>query len=450
MKILIVSALGETTAAALRLLLDGHDVRYYVHAEDSRDCGRNMVPLSRDWRSDVPWADLVWFDDVEQVVPGRRGRYGGGAWAQEVRRTGKPVVGGTPTTDKLENDRMFGQETLKQYGVDTVPMHRFTTFGAGIAFVKKVGGAWAIKHNAQVDRNLNSVAWKPDAVMGFLEWQQAHWDALAPRLPVDYVLQEAVKGVEMAVTGFFDGTRFSDQFYLNQEYKKLMDGDEGPATGQMGEMGQVQCLPDLAAKTLGRLTPLLAAEGYHGPIDLNCIATPSQTVPLEFTSRPGYPTMWSVLEALDTDLASALLWMAGAWKMEPRFTRDFICNVVIASGSWPVVDERGRNEGLMLRGVKEVGVKHVHLLDVQIDRDANIVSAGPIGLMASVTARGQEPGTARAMAYELTKHLKVTPYRIMRHDIGAGFCDDMARLASWGWVDFDGELKPKGDEEDSA
>ena len=37
MRILIVSALGETTAAALRLLLDGHDLRYYVHAEDSRD-----------------------------------------------------------------------------------------------------------------------------------------------------------------------------------------------------------------------------------------------------------------------------------------------------------------------------------------------------------------------------------------------------------------------------
>jgi len=449
MKILIVSALGESTAAALRMMLDGHDVKYYIHTKDSQDVGKNMVDRVRSWEDLVPWADIVWFDDVEQAVTGRQARYGGGRWATQVRQTGKPVVGGTELTDRLENDRMFGQETLKQHGVDTVPMYRFHNFQTARRYIERMGGAWAIKHNAQVDRDLNTVCWKPDAAMGFLDWLAEHWQALAPGKKVDFVLQEAVKGVEIACTGFFNGTHFSPYFLVNQEYKKLMDGDEGPATGQMGEMDQVQYMPDLATRTLGRLTPLLAKEGFTGFIDVNVIATPSQTVPLEFTARPGYPTLWSCTEALDSDFASCLQWMSGCWPLAPQFTKDFLCNIVIASGTWPRADDEGKNDGLMLKGVKDVGVKHVHLLDVQVNNKGDIMSAGPMGMMCAVTARGRDPETAIKMAYETAKHLKVVPYRIMRHDIGQGFVKDMARLASWGWVDFDQPHPGAGEDGDA-
>ena len=76
------------------------------------------MPRSLDWRADLDWADVVVFDDV----------LGHGALADPLRRAGKLVVGGTPYTDKLEDDRAFGQQELKAAGVSIIPQANFTSF----------------------------------------------------------------------------------------------------------------------------------------------------------------------------------------------------------------------------------------------------------------------------------------------------------------------------------
>ena len=47
---------------------------------------------------------MIVFDDV----------LGQGTQADRLRRAGKLVVGGTPYTDRLEDDRAFGQQELKR------------------------------------------------------------------------------------------------------------------------------------------------------------------------------------------------------------------------------------------------------------------------------------------------------------------------------------------------
>ena len=63
------------------------------------------MPKTDDWKKEVEWADVIVFDDV----------LGQGADAKKLRDQGKLVVGGTPYTDRLEDDREFGQEELKKY-----------------------------------------------------------------------------------------------------------------------------------------------------------------------------------------------------------------------------------------------------------------------------------------------------------------------------------------------
>jgi len=46
---------------------------------------------------------------------------GQGAKAQALRASGKPVIGGTPYTDNLEDDRSFGQEELKALASTSFP-----------------------------------------------------------------------------------------------------------------------------------------------------------------------------------------------------------------------------------------------------------------------------------------------------------------------------------------
>ena len=46
---------------------------------------------------------------------------------------GKAVVGGTPYTDRLEDDRSFGQEELKAAGINIIPYRDFDSFDEAIA-----------------------------------------------------------------------------------------------------------------------------------------------------------------------------------------------------------------------------------------------------------------------------------------------------------------------------
>jgi phosphoribosylamine-glycine ligase len=58
---------------------------------------------------------------------------------------GKLVVGGTPYTDRLEDDRSFGQEELKKEGINIVPYRDFDNFDDAIAYVKANPERYVIK-----------------------------------------------------------------------------------------------------------------------------------------------------------------------------------------------------------------------------------------------------------------------------------------------------------------
>lgn len=285
-KFLIVSALAETVGLAIRLMAEGHEVLYYIHSKGEKDCGDGFLNKVEDWREHVEEADLVFFDDVRQKGRGES-VYDSGNWYLEVKEKypDKLILGGHPDVARLENDRMYAQEVLAQVGVQVVPMHRFTSFEEARRFVQENGGGWAVKHSSQVDRDANGVFFEPEKVVEFLEWLEENWQEVGNNQPVDFVLQQAVRGIEFAVTCFFDGERFrSEACYLNQEEKKLLDGGHGPSTGQMGEVGLIVPNARLFGEVLAKIEPYLRERGYCGFADVNCIITEDDVpVPLEFT-----------------------------------------------------------------------------------------------------------------------------------------------------------------------
>ena len=98
-KFLFVSITGLISDIAWQVTKEGHEVRYCIEDEKERDIADGFVPKVRDWQREVDWADVVVFDDT----------LGQGQKAQALRAKGKLVVGGTPYTDRLEDDRSFGQ-----------------------------------------------------------------------------------------------------------------------------------------------------------------------------------------------------------------------------------------------------------------------------------------------------------------------------------------------------
>src|SRR5258707_4281183 len=143
-KFLFVSISGLVGDIAWEVLKEGHDVRYYIEAEGERAIADGFVPKSKDWERDAKWADIVVFDDT----------LGQGAKAQALRATGKPVIGGSPYTDRLEDDRSFGQEELKNAGVNIIPYEDFESFDPSIEFVKKNPDRYVIKPSGEA-QNVN-------------------------------------------------------------------------------------------------------------------------------------------------------------------------------------------------------------------------------------------------------------------------------------------------------
>jgi hypothetical protein len=111
MKYLFVSLDGLIADIAWEVVKEGHDVKLCIHDQGEKEIADGFVPKSNDWEKEVDWADLIVFDDV----------LGQGTHAQRLRQAGKLVVGGTPYTDRLEDDRAFGQQELKNAGVAIIP-----------------------------------------------------------------------------------------------------------------------------------------------------------------------------------------------------------------------------------------------------------------------------------------------------------------------------------------
>src|SRR6201984_3319543 len=94
-KFLFVSLTGLIGNIAWQVLKEGHEVRYFIGDPEEKDIADGFVPKTDDWEKDVDWADVIVFDDT----------LGQGEKAVALRVKGKAVVGGTPYTDRLEDDR---------------------------------------------------------------------------------------------------------------------------------------------------------------------------------------------------------------------------------------------------------------------------------------------------------------------------------------------------------
>ena len=189
---LFVSLTGLISDIAWQVSKEGHEVRYFIGDTKERDIGDGFVAKSKDWEKDVDWADILIFDDT----------LGQGEKAQALRKQGKKVIGGTSYTDRLEDDRSFGQEELKKAGVNIIPYSEFVSFDDAVEHVTQNPGRYVIKPSGEaqnVKRRL--FVGEEDDGQDVTRMLEAYKKALSDEIKV-FQLQRRVSGVEVAVGGF--------------------------------------------------------------------------------------------------------------------------------------------------------------------------------------------------------------------------------------------------------
>ncbi|MBW2969532.1 phosphoribosylamine--glycine ligase [Candidatus Woesearchaeota archaeon] len=421
-KFLFVSEEALVGDLAWQVKKEGHEVKYYIKEKASRDICDGFVDKTDDWKSLKDWADVVVFDDVLF-----------GNEADKLRSEGKAVVGGSAYTDKLEEDREFGQEELKKVGVNVLPHWDFTDFDEAIKFVQENPSRYVLKPTSKGgEKELLFVGREEDGkdVLQLLEHYKKAW---AKKIKY-FQIQKYASGVEVAVGAFFNGHEFITPINVNFEHKKMFPGEIGPSTGEMGTAMYWAPPNNIFKETLEKMKPALQQSGYVGYVDLNCIVNARGIHPLEFTSRFGYPTISIQMEGISSPMGEFLHAIANKQPYDLKTKKGFQLGVVIAVPPFPFFDiaayKKYSEEATIL--FKKPNYDGIHLGDVKfIEDDWRL--AGYSGYALIVTGSGSTMEEARKQAYQRVKNIMI-PNMFYRTDIGLRWYTDSDKLHTWGYL----------------
>ena len=423
-RFLFVSYDALITDIAWQVVKEGHEVRYFIKNKAARSIGDGFVPKSTDWRADVDWADVVVFDDV----------LGMGEEAIRLRQAGKAVVGGTPYTDRLEDDRAFGQNELKGFGIPIIPFEEFSSFDDAIAYVRKNPGRFVIKPSGEA-QNIKRLLFVGEDEDGtdVIHVLESYEKAYAERVRT-FQLQQRRTGVEVAIGAFFDGREFLTPINVNFEHKKLFPGNIGPSTGEMGTAMYWSQPNRIFNQTLKKMEEKLREEGYVGYIDLNCIVNSQGIYPLEFTARFGYPTISIQQEGLTTPIGELLAALARGEKIDLKARSGFQVGVRIVVPPFPFDDpktfEANSDERVII--FRKPDFAGVHIEDVKLVNGEWVIT-GTSGVVLIVVGTGQTMRRAQAQAYNRIGNIMI-PNMYYRTDIGDRWFEDHDRLHNWGYL----------------
>lgn len=423
-KFLFVSIDALISDIAWQISKEGHEVRYFIGAPGSKDIADGFVPKVDNWENEVDWADVIVFDDV----------LGEGEKAERLRKDGKHVIGGTAYTDRLEDDRTFGQEELKKAGIPIIPYKEFEDFQSAIDFVRANPSRYVIKPSGEA-QNIKRLLFVGDEESGedVIRVLEAYRRVWTEHIKV-FQLQKRATGVEVAVGAFFNGKEFIYPINVNFEHKKLFPGNLGPSTGEMGTTMYWSGPNKIFNATLKKLEPKLASEGYVGYIDLNCIVNSNGIYPLEFTARFGYPTISIQQEGMTTPIGEFFYQLARGENVKLKTKRGFQIGVRIVVPPYPFDDQHSfqtysKDAIVVFQKPTKEGV---HIEDVKLINEQWVLT-GSSGVALIVVGTGTTMRAAQAQVYSRIKNILI-PNMYYRDDVGERWFEDSDRLHTWGYL----------------
>ena len=427
--------IGDTCdlgALYMRLLADGHEVKVFVGEPLAQGTMAGLVEHTSSWQAELDWIKAGGNEGIilfENVAKSR------GEVQDMLRKDGFHVIGGSGYGDRLENDRAFAQRILTGIGLTTARVEEFSDLEIANEFLGKNPGRYVLKFNGP---NFSS----KDNYIGRLPSGadvSAVLEAKASQIEdnFSFVLMEHVDGVEMGVGSYFDGEKFVGEACLDWEHKRFFPGNLGELTGEMGTIAMFDRSQRFFERTLKRMTPLLAAGGYCGYINLNTIVNGLGIWPLEFTCRFGYPG-FAVLGPLQetnwADLFAAMAHRTGAVRMRPGFCAAVVLTVPPFPYDRKAVEEPVGLPVIFDGELSATDRDHLYYGEVGLS-NGQLVTSGQYGWTMVATAVSDTVEAARNEAGALAEKVVVPNVRY-RRDIGSDLIDrDFELVEQFGLLD---------------
>lgn len=434
MRILLIDASSSFLDFALRCEAAGHEVRVFMGPlkDGSRSpVGDGLLQKVPEWQPSMRWADLILTSDNVKYLKELEG----------FRARGFPIFAPNTEVTDWELLRGVGQRVFEEHGIPCLPSTVFKTYDEAIEFLRaNPEKRYVSKPTGDADKALSYVSKSSQDMLFMLE----HWKRKL-KAKVPFLFQEFTPGIEMAVGGWVGRDGFLGYFLENFEFKKLMPGEVGVNTGEMGTaMRYVTAEESLLAREV--LLPLEAAlirAGYTGFIDVSVIIDKKGTPwPLEFTSRPGWP-LFQIQQALHPVPAQ---WMRDALSGMDTFepSQEIAVGVVVAMPDFPYSHlTRKEVTGFPVWGMTVKNRYNIHpcemmlghaptLKDGKLSEEPMLVSAGDYVLVT--TGTGESVCEAKEEAYAVLKGLEIPNSPIYRIDIGARLEKQLPELQALGYA----------------
>ncbi|MEU3633245.1 MULTISPECIES: phosphoribosylamine--glycine ligase [Streptomyces] len=322
--------------------------------------------------------------------------------ADAVRAAGIPCFGPSREAALLEGSKAFAKDVMACAGVPTARSYVCTTPEEVDTALDAFGAPYVVKDDGLA-------AGKGVVVTSDVEQARAH--ALAcDRV----VIEEYLDGPEVSLFAITDGTTVLP-LTPAQDFKRALDGDEGPNTGGMGAYSPLpwadpKLVDEVMDTVLQPTVDELRRRGtpFSGLLYAGLAITSRGVRVIEFNARFGDPETQVVLARLRTPLAGVLLHAAnGTLDAQPPLTwRDEAAvTVVVAAHNYPGSPRTG-DPITGLDEVAEADAPHAYVLHAGTKRDGDaVVSAG--GRVLSVTATGADLAQARERAYAAVGRIRL-------------------------------------------
>ncbi|MEU5296658.1 phosphoribosylamine--glycine ligase [Streptomyces umbrinus] len=320
--------------------------------------------------------------------------------ADAVREAGIPVFGPSKEAAELEGSKAFAKDVMAGAGVPTARSYVCTNPDEVEEALDAFGAPYVVKDDGLA-------AGKGVVVTADLDKAREHANA-CDRV----VIEEFLDGPEVSLFAITDGVTVVP-LQPAQDFKRALDGDEGPNTGGMGAYSPLpwadpKLVEEVMQTVLQPTVDEMRRRGtpFSGLLYAGLAITSRGVRVIEFNARFGDPETQVVLARLKTPLSGILLAAADGTlvDLEPlRWSDDAAVTVVIASHNYPDTPRTGDP----IEGLDEVAAQdapHAYVLHAGTRRDGDtIVSAG--GRVLSVTASGKDLTQARARAYEAVNRI---------------------------------------------
>ena len=338
---------------------------------------------------------------IELVVVGPEDPLAAGV-ADRLAAPGVRVFGPTAAGARLEADKWFAKELMRQQSIPTAEARAFTDPTIAAEYVKRRDEPCVVKAAGLAKGKGVSVCYRVEDAIQAIDQAMRHraFGEAGHRI----VIEELLTGPEVSVLAFVDGRNIY-VMETSQDHKPIDDGDTGPMTGGMGAYSPTPVITEAVLKQVERdiLVPTvdgLVREGinYRGILYAGLMITTAGPRVLEFNCRFGDPETQPLMMRLQSDLAEVMLAVCDGkvdditLKWDPR---PAICVVATSRGypgKYPI--------GLPITGIEKADA----LPDVKVFQGGTKMVEGQLvtngGRVLGVTALGNTVAEARQKAYQ--------------------------------------------------